>query len=55
MNKSDLKKRTRQFGLRAIRLVESLPGTQTARTIGDRLLRDYPMLTSVLGALADIS
>jgi four helix bundle protein len=39
MNESDLKKRTKQFGLRVIRLVESLPGTQTARTIGHQLLR----------------
>lgn len=39
MNESDLKKRTKQFGLRIIRLVESLPSTQTARTIGNQLLR----------------
>ena len=35
----DLKKRTKQFALRAIKLVESLPKTQTARVIGDQLLR----------------
>lgn len=39
MNESDLKKRTKQFGLRVIRLVESLPSTQTVRTIGNQLLR----------------
>jgi four helix bundle protein len=39
MNESDLKKRTKQFGLRVIRLVESLPSAQTARTIGNQLLR----------------
>jgi four helix bundle protein len=39
MNEAELKKRTKQFGLRVIRLVESLPGTQTARTIGNQLLR----------------
>lgn len=39
MNESDLKKRTKQFGLRVIRLVESLPSTQTTRTIGNQLLR----------------
>ena len=39
MNESELKKRTKQFGLRVIRLVESLPSTQTARTIGNQLLR----------------
>ena len=35
----DLKKRTKQFALRAIKLVESLPKTQTAKVIGDQLLR----------------
>ena len=39
MNEADLKKRTKQFGLRVIRLVESLPSTTTARTIGNQLLR----------------
>ncbi len=39
MNENDLKKRTKQFGLRAIKLVESLPNGQTARTIGHQLLR----------------
>ena len=39
MNENELKKRTKQFGLRMIRLVESLPGSQTARTIGNQLLR----------------
>ena len=40
MNENDLKKRTKQFGLRVIRLVESLPGTSTARTIGNQLLQE---------------
>ena len=39
MNESELKKRTKQFGLRVIRLVESLPSGQTSRTIGNQLLR----------------
>lgn len=39
MNENELKKRTKQFGLRVIRLVESLPNAQTARTIGNQLLR----------------
>jgi four helix bundle protein len=39
MNEADLKKRTKQFGLCVIRLVESLPSTSTARTIGNQLLR----------------
>jgi len=39
MNEEDLKRRTKQFGLRVIRLVEALPKTTTARTIGNQLLR----------------
>lgn len=39
MNETELKARTKKFGLRVIRLVESLPSTQTARTIGNQLLR----------------
>ena len=39
MNENKLKKRTKQFGLRVIKLVESLPSSQTARTIGNQLLR----------------
>jgi four helix bundle protein len=35
----ELKKRTKQFGLRVIRLVENLPKTKTASTIGGQLLR----------------
>jgi len=34
-----LKKRTKQFGLRVIRLVETLPKTQTTSVIGKQLLR----------------
>ena len=39
MHENDLKKRTKQFGLKVIRLVEFLPNGQTARTIGNQLLR----------------
>ena len=39
MNEEDLKRKTKQFGLRVIRLVKSLPNTPTARTIGNQLLR----------------
>ncbi len=39
VNENDLKKRTKQSGLAVIRLVESLPNGQTARTIGNQLLR----------------
>ena len=35
----DLKKRTKLFALRVIKLVESLPKTQTAKVIGGQLLR----------------
>jgi four helix bundle protein len=38
MTPDDLKKRTKQFGLRVIRLVESLPKTKTANVIGKQLL-----------------
>ena len=36
---NDLKERTKQFGLRVIRLVESLPKTRTADVLGRQLLR----------------
>ncbi|MBN2115948.1 MAG: four helix bundle protein [Anaerolineales bacterium] len=39
MNEQELKQRTKRFGLRMIKLVESLPSTSTARTIGNQLLR----------------
>src|ERR1700681_3826324 len=39
MQKQDFAKRTMLFGLRVIRLVESLPKSQTARVIGNQLLR----------------
>jgi four helix bundle protein len=39
MNEEELKRRTKKFGLQVIKLVESLPSTQTARTIGNQLLR----------------
>lgn len=39
MNEQELKQRTKRFGLRVIKLVESLPSTSTARTIGNQLLR----------------
>jgi four helix bundle protein len=39
MNKDDLKRRTQLFGLRIIRLVESLPPGRTASMIGGQLVR----------------
>ena len=39
VKKDDLKQRSTQFALRIVKLVESLPKTQTARVIGDQLLR----------------
>ncbi len=39
MNEDVLKHRTKQFALRTIRLVNSLPATAAARTISNQLLR----------------
>ena len=39
MNAEELKLRTKQFGIRMIKLVESLPRNQTASVIGRQLLR----------------
>ncbi|MBI3952226.1 MAG: four helix bundle protein [Acidobacteria bacterium] len=39
MDAEELKTRTRAFALRVIKLVESLPKTQTATVIGGQLLR----------------
>ena len=39
MTPDELKTRTKQFGLRIIRFVESLPDTKTAIMIGNQLLR----------------
>ncbi len=39
MDEDALKQRTKQFGLRTIGLVNSLPNTAVARTIGSQLLR----------------
>lgn len=38
MTPDDLKKRTKQFGLRIIKLVESLPKTKAANIVGKQLL-----------------
>jgi four helix bundle protein len=39
MTADELKRRTKQFGLRVIRLVENLPKNRSATTIGNQLLR----------------
>ncbi len=39
MNTEELKQRTKQFGLRCIKVVESLPNTRTADVLGRQLLR----------------
>jgi len=39
MDKEEMKERTKQFALRVIRLVESLPRERTAEVIGRQLLR----------------
>ena len=42
MNPEDMKKRTRVFALRIIRLAESLPNTRTAKVIRNQMLRCGP-------------
>lgn len=39
MNESELKQRTKQFGLRVIKLVDALPATTAGRAIGKQLVR----------------
>ncbi len=39
MNPTELKQRTKDFGKRAIKLIESLPKNMTASVIGRQLLR----------------
>jgi len=39
MNEQQFKERTKQAGLRVVRLVESLPRTRTAEIVGRQLLR----------------
>ncbi len=39
MDAEELKKRTKQFGLRCIKVVEMLPNTRTADVLGRQLLR----------------
>jgi len=39
MDAEDLKKRTKQFGLRVIHLIEALPSSRAASVIGRNLLR----------------
>ena len=39
MDAEELKKRTKQFGLRVIKLIEALPSAKAANVIGNQLLR----------------
>lgn len=39
MDAQELKKRTKSFSIRVIKLVEALPTTNTARIIGNQLMR----------------
>ena len=39
MNEKDLKKRTKDFALRVMRLVDALPNTRSGRAIGNQLIR----------------
>lgn len=52
--KQDLKQRTKQFALRVIRPVESLPKNRAAEVIGKQLLRSGTSVHSAMeGAMAD--
>ena len=55
MNPEDLKKRTKQFGLRVMRLVEALPKTQTAYVIGKQLLRSATSVGANYRAAAEVN
>jgi four helix bundle protein len=39
MTPDELKKRTREFGIRTVKVVEKLPAKRSAQTIGQQLLR----------------
>jgi four helix bundle protein len=39
MNRDELKKRTKEFALRIVKLVSALPNTTAGRVIGNQLLR----------------
>ena len=39
MNKDELKRRTKEYALRIIKLVEALPKTTTGRALGNQLIR----------------
>jgi four helix bundle protein len=39
MNESELKERTKQFGLRVLKLVDALPKTTAGRAVGGQLVR----------------
>ncbi|MBM4167480.1 MAG: four helix bundle protein [Ignavibacteria bacterium] len=39
MTEQDLRKRTKQFALRVIKLVSALPKSQTGKVVGNQLLR----------------
>ena len=39
MTSDELKKRTKQFALRVMKLVDSLPNTTAGRTVGNQLIR----------------
>lgn len=46
MNREDLKKRTKQYALRIIKLVEALPKTAVGRIIGSQLIRSGTSVAS---------
>jgi hypothetical protein len=50
---SDLKKRTKEFALRIIELVETLPRGRTADVVGGQLLRWAHQLVPIIALLAE--
>ncbi len=49
MNKDDMKHRTRQFAIRIIRLVESLPKGRTENVFCKQLLRSGTLVGQIIG------
>ena len=54
VNKEQMKDRTKQFALRVIRLVESLPKGRTADVLGRQLLRSAPRLGQTIVQHAEL-
>ncbi|MGC1390939.1 MAG: four helix bundle protein [Bacteroidales bacterium] len=46
MNKEELKKRTKRFALKVIKLVDELPNTKAGNTIGNQIIRSGTSVAS---------